>query len=321
MIWKKKGKFFDPSASNLSNDVVGFAQSPQTIVFDDFIRVYFSTRVRDDKGVYLSHIAYIDVDLDFENIIGVSEKEVIGLGDLGTFDEHGIFPISPFNDNGKLYAFTCGWNRRISVPVETGIGLTISNDKGATFERIGKGPILTSSLLEPLLVGDGFVQKYDGLYHMWYIFGKKWIAATEEEPVARVYKIGHATSTDLFNWTKEEGKQIIDDILNEDECQALPTVLKIGDYYHMYFCFREATDFRKNPDRAYKLGYAYSKDLINWERDDEKGGVFKSVDNSDWDSEMMCYPHLFKTEEKFFLLYNGNEFGKFGFGVAELIKI
>jgi hypothetical protein len=320
MIWKKKGKFFDPTIDKLANHIVEFAQSPQTIVFDDFIRVYFSTRTRDEKGAYLSHIAYVDVDLNFERIIDFSKKEVIGLGQLGTFDEHGIFPISPFKDEDKLYAFTCGWNRRISVPVETGIGLAISNDNGATFQRIGKGPILASSLLEPVLVGDGFVQKYEETYHMWYIFGTKWIPETENEPVARVYKIGHATSTDMINWTKEEGKQIISDILNENECQALPTVIKIKDTYHMYFCFREATDFRKNPERGYRLGYATSKDLINWNRDDEKGGLFKSKNKSDWDSEMMCYPHIFTANEKVFLLYNGNEFGKFGFGVAELIS-
>ena len=320
MIWKKKGKFFDPTIDKLANHIVEFAQSPQTIVFDDFIRVYFSTRTRDEKGAYLSHIAYIDVDLNFEKIIDFSKKEVIGLGHLGTFDEHGIFPISPFKDEDKLYAFTCGWNRRISVPVETGIGLAISNDNGATFQRIGKGPILASSLLESVLVGDGFVQKYEEIYHMWYIFGTKWIPETENEPVARVYKIGHATSTDMINWTKEEGKQIISDILNENECQALPTVIKIKDTYHMYFCFREATDFRKNPERGYRLGYATSKDLINWSRDDEKGGLFKSKNISDWDSEMMCYPHIFTANEKVFLLYNGNEFGKFGFGVAELIS-
>jgi hypothetical protein len=169
-------------------------------------------------------------------------------------------------------------------------------------------------------VGDGFVQKHNGIYHMWYIFGTKWIPKTNEEPVARVYKIGYATSFDLINWNKTDGKQIISDVLNENECQALPTVLKIKDTYHMYFCFREATDFRKNHERGYKLGYAYSKDLITWTRDDVKGGVYKSDLIDDWDSKMLCYPHIFEANKKIYLLYNGNEFGKFGFGVAELIS-
>ena len=84
----------------------------------------------------------------------------------------------------------------------------------------------------------------------------------------------------------------------------------------MYFCYREATDFRNNPKRGYQLGYAYSDDLKKWNRDDELGKVH--TNEGEWDSDMMCYPHLFECDSKVFLLYNGNEFGKFGFGVVEL---
>jgi sucrose-6-phosphate hydrolase SacC (GH32 family) len=151
---------------------------------------------------------------------------------------------------------------------------------------------------------------------MWYIFGTKWIPAMAMEPVARVYKIGHATSNDGIVWKKEDGRQIIKDVLNENECQALPTVIKTSERYHMFFCFREATDFRKNPERSYKLGYAYSDDLITWIRNDDKAGITPT--KNEWDSDMMCYPHLFQIKNKIYLLYNGNEFGKYGFGLAEL---
>ena len=33
---------------------------------------------------------------------------------------------------------------------------------------------------------------------------------------------------------------------------------------------------------------------------------------------MMCYPFLFSDENKHYLLYNGNDFGRFGFGLAVL---
>lgn len=121
--------------------------------------------------------------------------------------------------------------------------------------KVELGPVLTSSLHEPMLVGDSFVQFYQEQFHMWYIFGKKWITANDHEPPARVYKIAHAISADGINWQKEEGVQIITDSFNEDECQALPTVTQIGNRYHMYFCFRQATDFRTNPARGYRLGY------------------------------------------------------------------
>lgn len=319
MIWKKRGLVFDPSQYHLPQGCDSFAQSPQAVVFENHIRIYFSTRNRDDKGQYLSHIAFVDMDLSLDTVIRVSEKPVIQLGKPGTFDEHGIFPFSPFKEGDALYGFTCGWNRRVSVPVETGIGLAQSRDNGETFQRVADGPVLAASLREPFLVGDGFVQRYNGLYHMWYIFGLRWMPATDSEPVARVYKIGHATSKDLLKWEKREGEQIITDVIGDDECQALPTVVKIDERYHMYFCFRYATDFRTNPERGYRLGYAFSDDLYNWTRADEQGGLYPGG-IGEWDSDMMCYPQLFQVKERTFMLYNGNEFGKFGFGLAELIS-
>lgn len=316
MRWIKKGLIFDPSKHKLYNNCNEFAQSPQTLVFDDFVRIYFSTRNTDERGQYLSHIAFVDMSTDLEKILDISSEAIIELGSLGNFDEHGIFPFSPFQDVNRILAYTCGWSRRISVPVETAIGIAESKDNGRTFQRAGDGPILGPSLKEPFLVGDGFVRKYNDTYYMWYIFGTRWIPATNIEPVARVYKIGHAFSKDAINWQRGEGDQIIADVLNEDECQALPTVVESGGKYHMIFCFREATDFRKNPQRSYKLGYAYSTDLVTWIRDDNNVGI-KPTDG-EWDSEMMCYPHLFRVKNKTYLLYNGNEFGKLGFGLAEL---
>lgn len=319
MKWNKRGRIFDPTQHKLANNCVEFAQSPQTLVFDDFVRIYFSSRQKDARtGKFLSHISFVDFDRDLKKILNIADKTVIELGALGTFDEHGIFPINILRHNGRIYAYTCGWSRRVSVSVETSTGLAFSEDNGLTFKRTGPGPILTASLHEPMLVGDSFVKVFDGRFHMWYIYGNKWITANENEPPARVYKIAHAESANGIKWHKEEGRQIIPDILNENECQALPTVLKVDDRFHMYFCFREATDFRKNSQRGYRLGYAWSDDLKNWTRDDENSGI--GFSESGWDSEMMCYPHIFDCGGKVYLLYNGNEFGRYGFGIAELEK-
>jgi len=161
MKWKKLGKIFDPYEHSLANECFGFAQSPQTLVFDDRVRIYFSTRKKDSNGKFLSHIAFVDFDRGLKNILRISNHTIIELGDLGTFDEHGIFPISPFKDGNRILAYTCGWSRRVSVSVETSIGLAFSSDSGETFQKHGDGPILTSSLKEPFLVGDGFVAKYN----------------------------------------------------------------------------------------------------------------------------------------------------------------
>lgn len=319
MKWEKIGKIFDPTQHVLPNNCKEFAQSPQVLLFDDFVRVYFSTRQRDSTGKYLSHIAYADFDKQFSKVVNVASKPVIDLGNLGCYDEHGIFPLNVLRAEGKLFGYIGGWNRKISVSVDGSIGVAISGDEGSTFRRVGDGPVLTSSMNEPFLVGDPFVQVYDDLFHMWYIFGIAWKRFSDETTPDRIYKIGHAISRDGIMWQKnEEGRQIVASSLGEVESQAMPTVFKIGCRYHMLFCYRQSFDFRKNKNRGYRIGYAFSDDLQNWTRDDRSVGI--NVTEGNWDADMMCYPHVFEMDGDVYLMYNGNEFGRLGFGLAKLGK-
>ena len=315
MKWKKLGKIFDPTEHKLTNNCFEFAQSPQTIVFDEFVRIYFSTREKDKNGKYLSHISFIDMDKDFKEILNISADTVIQLGNLGCFDEHGIFPMNVLRDKDKIIAYTGGWNRKTSVSVDGSIGYAYSDNNGLTFKKNSNGPVLTSSLYEPFLIGDPFVRIYNNKYHMWYIYGTEWIKTSKDKEPQRIYKIGHATSNDGVLWQKE-GRQLIVDKLNPQECQALPTVINFDNKYHMLFCYREAIDFRKNKNRGYRIGYAFSKDLLNWTRDDKNVGI--DVSKNSWDSDMLCYPHMFHCDGKIYMLYNGNEFGRYGFGLAIL---
>src|SRR5689334_18863771 len=130
MKWKKLGKIFDPTKYKLPNNCFEFAQSPQALVFDDFIRIYFSTREKDETGKYLSHISFIDIDKRFKEIVNISTDTVIELGGLGCFDEHGIFPMNVVRDKDKILAYTTGWNRKISVSADASIGFAISDDDG-----------------------------------------------------------------------------------------------------------------------------------------------------------------------------------------------
>ena len=317
MNWEKIGKIFDPADHILPHGCKEFSQSPQALVLDDRIRVYFSTRERDSVGKYLSHVAFADYSRDMSFLYGVSNHTVLSLGGLGCFDEHGIFPINVYQDKGCVYAYTTGWNRKVSVSADASIGLAVSNDNGLTFQRYGTGPILSASLHEPFLVADAFVQRYGDIFHMWYIYGTKWAKYNQSESPDRVYKIAHAKSADGINWHRDS-KQIILDKIGVDECQALPTVIYIDGVYHMYFCYRHSYGFRQNMSRSYRIGYAYSYDLEHWKRDDDNSGICLSEDG--WDSEMQCYPHVFECDGEIYMLYNGNQFGRHGFGMAVLKK-
>lgn len=316
MKWRKLGHLFDPHEHRLPDGCTAFAQSPQALVFDDFVRIYFSTRRADVNGQYLSYVTYVEVDRDMRSVLRISDRSVMSLGALGTFDEHGIFPMNIVRHGAEVRAYTCGWSRRVSVPVETAIGLAVSHDDGRSFERVGAGPVMGPTPSEPFLVGDPFVIADGGRWHMWYIFGTSWTAAPEgERGPARVYKIAYASSADGYAWQRDS-RLIIADRLDDAECQALPTVFRCDGRWHMYFCYRHATDFRTSRTRGYRLGYAYSDDLRTWTRDDAAAGI--EVSETGWDSEMQCYPHVFWGGDAAYMLYNGNAFGRSGFGVARL---
>ncbi len=315
--FRKLGRIFDPARHVLPNGCTQFAQSPQALVLEDRVRIFFSTRAVDaENGKFRSHIAYVDLSRDLRDTLGVSADPVISLGGLGCFDEHGIFPMNVVKVGDAVYGYTCGWSRRVSVSVETAIGLAVSRDEGRTFQRIGEGPVLAASLHEPCLVGDGFVKVIGGTFHMWYIFGTGWKRFSADAEPDRTYKIGHATSKDGIAWVKDEAGQIVADRLGADESQALPTVVEIEGRFHMFFCYRESFDFRRNSARGYRIGHAVSDDLERWSRDDADPSLGPTP--GEWDSDMLCYPHAFECDGRVYLLYNGNEFGRHGFGAAVL---
>jgi hypothetical protein len=314
--WDKLGRIFSPAEYRLSENCFFFAKSPQALVYDEFVRVYFSSQKKTANGKYASYPRYVDFNKNFDKVLRISAGPVVQLGGLGDFDEHGIFPINVLRHQERILAYTCGWSRRVSVSIDMSIGLAISTDGGSVFSKYGNGgPIMTATHDEPFLVGDPFVKHLNGLFHMWYIFGVAWERSARAVEAERFYKIAHATSSDGIRWIRD-GKHIIE-ARQASECQALPTVFYASGRYHMYFCYRNAFDFRTNPDNSYRLGYAYSDDLVNWQRDDAAAGI--DVTQGDWDSEMMCYPNAFECDGSIFLLYNGNEFGRHGFGLARLV--
>ncbi len=319
MRWRPLGLVFNTAHHPLPAGCTSFAQSPQAIVHDDHVRIFFSTRMPDPSGSkVVSHIAWVDMDRTLERVLAVAPAPAIPLGGRGCFDEHGIFPLHVVRDGPRLRAYSCGWSRRQAVSVETAIGLAFSDDGGRTFHKHGTGPVLTASLHEPFLVGDPFVLCEAGVWHMWYIHGVAWRTYAEGGVPERIYKIAHATSVDGVSWVPSGVRDLVPDVL-PDEAQALPTVLRLDGRYHMVFCYRHAHDFRANPRRGYRLGYAWSHDLRAWHRDDAALGLAGTP--AGWDSDMMCYPHWCRVGDDVYLLYNGNAFGREGFGAARLESV
>lgn len=69
---------------------------------------------------------------------------------------------------------------------------------------------------------------------------------------------------------------------------------------------------------TYRIGYAESGDGINWERTDGNVGIDISPDG--FDSKMIEYPFVFSHNEQHYMLFNGNEYGQTGFGLAVMTE-
>lgn len=312
--WKKIGRVFNPQEVKDRKWITHFAQGPATLIFDDFVRVYFSCRPdADASGQYVSYSSFVDFDRkDLTKIVFVAENPILTLGDIGTFDEFGTYPVSVIREGNRVRAYFGGWTRCESVPFNVAIGCALSNDNGVTFKRLGQGPVISYSPDEPFIMSGPKIRRFNDQYHLYYIAGKKWLM--HEGRAEPVYTIRLAISEDGVNWTKR-GKELIPTRIEEDECQASPDVIFANGKYHMFFCYRYSTDYR-GKDKGYRIGYASSPDALNWTRDDAKAGI--DISGEGWDSEMVSYPHVFELDGKIYMFYLGNGVGREGFGLAEL---
>ena len=306
--WRKQGLIFEAFAVPW---IGSHAQNPTPFLLEDCLRVYCNVRPPPDSdGQYCARIAYADFDRDdLTRLLKVADQPVIPLGKRGDFDEFGTMVQSVIRhpETGHLWMYYVGWTRRVSVPFDWAIGLAISQDGGATFQRQGRGPIIGATQNEPFLHACPHVQRVDDCWHLWYGAGIEW----QQREVEPIYRIFHATSRDGIHWNRD-GKSILP-LVVEDECQTTPTVFRHDGYWVMLFSYRYGTDFR-SADRGYRIGCAISEDLETWTRDDNLAGLEPSA--TGWDSEMVAYPAVLQADGYKILFYCGNGFGKAGFGVA-----
>jgi hypothetical protein len=307
MKWIKKNRIIKP------NDLTGWmnshAQCPNAIVLEDRIRVYFSTRLSNQVSLPV----FVDVEKNNpEKIIEFSEEPILTYGDFGTFDENGIIPSYVMKKDDDIYLYYAGWSQCKNVPYKNFTGLAISHDTGRTFKRYSKGPVFGMNSFDHLSATGPWVIHKDNLFYAIYSTGTNWLNI--DKKLEHTYLLTYATSSDAINW-KPSGKIIINPESQYD-AHCKPAILEIDGTYHMWFSKRGSFNFRSSGESAYRLGYAYSNDLVHWTRDDKNGGI--SVSSKGWDSEMMCYPNIVSVQNKHYLFYNGNGFGKSGFGYALL---
>lgn len=308
MKWGKKGLIYVPESNY--DWQMSHAQLPIVDRINDVLRIYYGTRDVFNRTV----TTYIEVEADNpQNILYVHDKPVLGLGELGAFDDSGAMPSWIVNHEGPKYLYYIGWNTGGTVPYRNSIGLAISHDGGQTFTKLYKGPIVDRTKTEPHFCAAPCVLIENGTWRMWYLSCVKWeIYKNVAEPF---YHIKYAESTDGINWDRQ-GIVCIDFKSPDEAGIVRSSVIRENGIYKMWYSYRGFKDYRTSKEHSYRIGYAESDDGLRWERKDGLVGI--DVSETGWDSEMIAYPYVYKHKGKKYMIYNGNGFGKSGFGYAVL---
>ena len=308
--WIKKGLIYKPNGELEWS--VSHAQLPVAdhLQKEKIVRVYFSTRNKEGRSLP----AYIDLDENnLSAILGISKQPILPLGELGTFDDCGVMPSWLVNHQGKKYLYYIGWNVRNTIPYHNAVGLAISEDEGKTFHKFSNGPLWERDYKEPHYSGSTCVLiDENGIWRNWYLSCTEWRMVNDKaEPR---YHIKYAESSDGINWERK-GKVAIEYKNGNEAGIVKASVIKDGNLYRMWYSFRNFQNYRTDKNNSYRIGYAESADGMNWKREDENAGITVSAEG--WDSEMIEYPHVIDLNGKRIMFYNGNGFGKSGFGYAE----
>ncbi|BAO87307.1 hypothetical protein [Caballeronia cordobensis] len=297
--WQKIGRIYCPAREQdwlQTHAAVPIAEH----LGGDLFKIYFSSRNARSE----SFTGYVVIDITAPNrILDVSSVPVLQPGGLGEFDDSGAMATWLTQYEGRNFLYYIGWNLGVTVPFRNSLGLAISPD-GEKFERYASGPILDRTVHEPHFVASCCVVPGQDKWRMWYLSCTDW-RVINGRPEHR-YHIKYAESADGITWNRE-GIVAIDYSDSAEYAISRPTVIRDKDCWRMWYSHRGS---------AYRIGYAESADGVKWARLDAQSGI--DVSKAGWDSEMIEYPFVFDHAGARYMLYNGNGYGKTGFGLAVL---
>jgi hypothetical protein len=307
MNWKKLGLIFNTESNQLWN--FSHAANPVPYIIDkdlEIVRVFYTTRSQDNR----SFISYSDFNFknDFK-LIRSSVDPILAPGEIGSFDDSGTAMGYLIEFHNKYYLFYLGWNLKVTVPWLNSIGLAVSESLDGPFKKLFRSPVMDRSHEDPFSISYPSILRDDNKFKMWYGSNLSW----GDNQLFMQHVIKYAESDNLIDWFRTN--QIHIPLIHQNEYAiSKPWVILDGGIYKMWYSHRGIGNIK-----TYRIGYAESVDGVKWIRMDNQVGINIST-KKEWDSEMICYPSVFSLNDKTYMLYNGNGYGKTGFGIAILQK-
>jgi hypothetical protein len=300
MLWTKKGHIF--TANSEFEWMKSHAANPFAIkLSDDIYRIFFTVRDSNSR----SYITYGDFDVaNGFKLIQLSPIPVLEPGEPGLFDDSGVAVGYVLSIDNELVLYYLGWNLKVTVPWLNTIGRAIWSPDENKFIKCSKAPMMDRSEEDPYSISYPSVLYDIDKFRMWYGSNLSW--GKTQESMQHVIK--YAESRDGKNWVRTN--KIAINLEHPGEyALSKPFVLKLNGIYLMWYSYR-GNGFIN----TYRIGYAESNDGHTWSRRDDHVGI--NISESGWDSEMISYPFVFDFNDKYIMLYNGNGYGKTGFGWA-----
>lgn len=309
MNWEKQGKIDFRNWMHKNEYAREFATLPTPLLLnDEVIRIYIGFCDSDNVG----SISYIDVNAEKPSeIFDISNAPVLTKGRDGCFDDNGVVPLSVLRFENKIFLYYVGFQLGVKIPYFMFGGLAVSNDNGATFERVSESPILDRRNDELYARCGMNVMKTENPsegFKMWYIgtFNEGW--TKNGNSLKPLYTMRYTHSDDGIKWNYDS--EICMSFENSDEHGfGRPYVWIEDNKFKMLYSVRTYS-------RGYYIGYAESNNEVNWIRKDTLAGIH--VSDEGWDSQNISYPVIVANKNQRFLFYNGNDCGRTGFGYAVL---
>jgi len=301
MNWIKKGLIFQ--VNNTNDYLLTHASNPLAVhLQDNIFRVFYSGRNKLNK----SSVGYVDIDIIKQKLIVTCSKPLLTYGEQDSFYSHGVSIGNMYKDEkGKDSILFMGWQIPDGSHWRGDIGkVVVTNNISLELDPIKA--FMSVDDEDKISLSYPWVEFHEGKHKMWYGSTIDWTSVNGE----MIHVIKYATSDDGVNWEKH-GVAIPYE-LGIAQAFSRPSVIIDKNGYHMWFSYRDGKGTK------YRIGYSHSLDGIIWTNKLDEVGI--DVSQNGWDSEMICYPFVFDHMGKRFMLYNGNDYGKQGFGLAELEK-
>jgi hypothetical protein len=251
-------------------------------------------------------VGFVDISAeDPAQIVRVSQTPALDVGIPGAFDENGVVPCAIVEHDNELRLFYAGYQIGQQVKFYVFGGMAVSRDGGETFTRFSRIPVCDRTDDELFFRVIHTMMLDDGRWRAWYGGGDSFETADGRQYPR--YNIRHAYSLDGVHLNQEYDLCI--DMREAEYRVGRPYVIKRGQLYCMFYG-------AGTKEEGYRLAYAESTDGIVWTRRDEQIGI--DVSPTGWDSRMQAYPAIVTYKDRTYMFYNGNDYGRDGFGYAVL---